>query len=149
MKSSKIIAFISASLVLLTGCSAPKKEHIKEPVEPVANEVPNDLTITGEEMASNEWYKEMCDEILQFKSTCIVHTRITNQDVKKALAHLPSDHPEIFWLGKRYSASTVTDGSKVKLGLLDGIEEEDIPGMAAKLDEKVNEIISNAPSGSD
>lgn len=148
MKKSRIIAAVSATLILLTGCSSPNREHIKEPVEPVVNEVPNDLTITGAEMASNEWYQEMCNEILQFKSTCVVHTRITNQDVKKALAHLPSDHPEIFWLGKRYSASTVTDGSKVKLGLLDGLEEDDIPGMAAKLDEKVNDIVSKAPSGS-
>ncbi|MCQ2490573.1 MAG: hypothetical protein MJ079_03175 [Ruminococcus sp.] len=149
MRSTRLIAAAAASLFLLGGCSAPKKEHIKEPVEPVANEIPSDITITGEEMNGNEWYHEMCDEILQFKSSCIVSTHVTNQDVKKALAHLPSDHPEIFWLGKRYSASTVTDGSKIALGFLEGLEEEDIPDMAAKLDEKVNEIVANTPSGSD
>ena len=96
MKKHNIIAVLSASLVLLAGCSSPTREHIKEPVEPVVNEIPDNITITGEEMQGNEWYQEMCDEILQFKSTCIVHSRIGNQDVKKALAHLPSDHPEIF-----------------------------------------------------
>lgn len=148
MKTSRIFTAMTASLLLLTGCSAPTKEHIKEPVEPVTNTVP-ELTITGADMQANEWYHEMCDEILQFNSTCIVHTRITNQDVKKALAHLPSDHPEIFWLGKRYSAVTVTDGSKVSLGLLDGLEEDEVPDMAAKLDDKVNEIVAGAPAGSD
>ena len=149
MRKHHIIAAMTASLVLLAGCSSPMKEHIEAPVEPEVNSVPNNLTITGEEMNSNEWYHEMCDEILQFKSTCIVHTHVTNEDVKKALAHLPSDHPEIFWLGNRYSATTVTDGSKIKLGVLDGLEEDDVPEMAAKLDEKLNEIVSKVPSGSD
>ena len=148
MRFSKIIAVAAASLMFLAGCSSPGKEHIEPPVEPVVNDVP-ELTITGAAMAANPWYTEMCDQILQFKSSCIVTTRISNDDVKEALAHLPSDHPEIFWLGKRYSAVTVTEGSKVSLGFLEGLEEEDIPEMAAKLDEKVDEIIAGAPSGSD
>jgi len=148
MNFTKTLAIASASLLLLTGCSAPGKEHIEAPVEPVVNDVP-ELTITGAAMAANPWYQEMCDQILQFRSSCIVTTRISNNDVKDALAHLPSDHPEIFWLGKRYSAVTVTEGSKVSLGFLDGLEEEDIPEMAAKLEEKANEIVQNAPSGSD
>ena len=100
MRTSKLFAAMTASLLLLAGCSAPAKEHIKAPVEPVTNDIP-ELTITGAEMNANEWYQEMCDEILQFKCNCVVHSHITNQDVKKALAHLPSDHPEIFWLGNR------------------------------------------------
>ena len=133
MNFTKTLAIASASLLLLTGCSAPGKEHIEAPVEPVVNDVP-ELTITGAAMAANPWYQEMCDQILQFRSSCVVTTRISNNDVKDALAHLPSDHPEIFWLGKSYSAVTVTDGSKVSLGFLDGLEEEDIPEMAANLD---------------
>ena len=148
MKATRFFAVMTASLALLAGCSAPAREHIREPIEPVTNDIP-ELTITGADMQANEWYHEMCDEILQYKSTCIVHTRITNNDVKNALAHLPSDHPEIVWLGKIYSAVTVTDGSKVSLGLLDEIKEEDIPDMAAKLEEKVSEIAAGAPSGSD
>lgn len=149
MRKIKFIPLVTAALLLLAGCSAPiEREHIKPPEEPVTNEIPK-MTITGAEMQENLWYQEMCSEILQFKSTCIVSERVSNKDIKNALAQLPNDYPEIFWLGDRYSATTVTDGSKVSLGLLKGLEEEDIPAMAAELEAKANEIIAGVPDGSD
>ena len=56
MRTSKLFAAMTASLLLLAGCSAPAKEHIKAPVEPVTNDIP-ELTITGAEMNANEWYQ--------------------------------------------------------------------------------------------
>lgn len=135
--------------MLLTGCSSPAQaSRITPPVEPEANELPG-ITETGEEMSNNLWYQEMCEEILQYKTTCVVSERVSNKDVKKALAQLPNDYPEIFWLGDRYSAVTVTDGSKVSLGLLKDLDEEDIPAMAAELEAAVDEIVSSVPDGSD
>ncbi len=149
MKKLKLISAVCAAVMLLCGCSSPiSKEEIEPPEMPEANEVPDNITITGAEMQESLWYQEMCAEILNYEYHCKVSERVTNQDVKKALAQLPNDYPEVFWLGDRYLAETCTDGSNVDLGLLKDLEEEDIPAMAAELEEKGNEIIAGVPEGS-
>lgn len=149
MKKLKLISAACAAVMLLCGCSSPiSKEEIEPPEMPEANEVPDNITITGAEMQESLWYQEMCAEILNYEYHCKVSERVTNQDVKKALAQLPNDYPEVFWLGDRYLAETCTDGSNVDLGLLKDLKEEDIPAMAAELEEKGNEIIAGVPEGS-
>lgn len=149
MRHLKFLAFAAASAIILTGCSSPlDMTTIEEPKKPITNDIP-EMTITGEEMAQNIWYHELCGGLQQYKTTCVVSERISNRDVKNAIAHLPDDHPEIFWLGNTYSAVTVTDGSKVEFSLLDGLNEEDIPAMAQELEDEANNIIAQVPEGSD
>ena len=148
MLNKKLIFPALISALLLTGCSAPAvQSSITLPEEPVTNDLP-EITLTGEEMAQTAWYQELCGEILQYQTSCIVSDHVTNKDVKKALAQLPNDHPEIFWLGDHYSAVTVTDGSKVDLGLRQDVEKDNISAMYDELEAKAAEIIAGVPEGS-
>lgn len=135
--------------MFITGCSVPvMKNEIEEPVEPVIRSMP-EIECVSEEMHENEWYSEMCSQLMDFGASCIVNTRISDRDVNKALTQLHNDYPEIFWISNTYYATTVTDGSKIVLEYADGIEKDDIPEMYDEFIASANKLIESIPEGSD
>lgn len=136
-------------VLTLTGCYTPFESYeIEEPAEPTSYKKP-DVICTAEEMHNNEWYADMCSQLMEFKSSCVVSERIKTRDVGKALLQLNNDYPEIFWTGRTYYATTVTDGSEINLGSPDWFEWEDVPDMYEELISVADSVIENIPDGSD
>ncbi|MCM1132309.1 MAG: hypothetical protein NC340_02445 [Ruminococcus flavefaciens] len=137
------------AVLTLTGCYIPSETYeIEAPVAPVSRNKP-DVECTAEELHGSDWYADMCSQLMEFKTTCIVDDRVKNRDVEKALSQLSTDYPEIFWTGKTYYAATVTDGSEISLGRPEWFEWDDVPVMYDELVSAGDELIAGIPDGSD
>ncbi len=151
MKDLKVIPAVF-SLLVISGCGSSffkyEKYEIDEPVEPVIRSIP-EIECVVDEMTGNEWYSEMCSQVMEFKTSCTVNSRIGDRDVYKALIQLHNDYPEVFWIGNTYYATTVTDGSKIVLGIPDWFEADDIPEMNDEFAESADKLIKSIPEGSD
>lgn len=136
-------------LSFITGCgTAVIKNEIEEPEKPAAR-VKTETECISEEMHANEWYSELCGQLMDFETSCVVDKKVSDRDVNKALVQLYSDFPEIFWIGNAYYATTVTDGSEIVLDYAEGIRKDDIPEMYDKFTASADKLIESIPQGSD
>lgn len=154
MKFIKLMAAATAMSVL-SGCSVlssitdnlvPTNE-IEPPVAPVANEMPN-IQCVRDEVQGWDWYEMLCLNLQIGERKTIVHDKVRNDDIKKVLAQIDTDYPQIFWIGNSYSSEVATDGSAVRIACMDGVEKEDIPGMIEEIYAAAEKIIEEIPENS-
>ena len=101
MKFIKLMAAATAMSVL-SGCSVlssitdnlvPTNE-IEPPVAPVANEMPN-IQCVRDEVQGWDWYEMLCLNLQIGERKTIVHDKVRNDDIKKVLAQIDTDYPQI------------------------------------------------------
>ncbi|MDE6783976.1 MAG: hypothetical protein K2J26_01165 [Ruminococcus sp.] len=151
MGKSRIIP-VTAAVLILSGCTdfyevENLSDSIEPPVKPVQNTMP-EVKCVADEIHDTEWYWIMCDAFKEGRKKAVVPVKVKNGDVKKALAVIDMDYPEIFWLGGTYYASTATDGSEVSVDFLKDFDTDKIPEMLAELEDAADKLIDGIPDGS-
>lgn len=152
MGKLRLISAAAAAVLLLSGCMdfysvENSSNSIEPPVEPVQNNMP-EVKCVADEIHDTEWYWIMCSAFSEGKKKAVVPAKVKNGDVKKALAVITMDYPEIFWLGGSYYASTATDGSEVSVDFLEDFDADKIPEMLGELESAADELINGIPDGS-
>lgn len=139
------------AVLMLTGCYVPmpfEKYEITAPIEPELHTMPA-IECVADEMHRNEWYSEMCSQLMELRTSCTVSERMKTKEIGNALLQMKNDYPEFFWYGRSYYATTVTDGSEINLGTPDWFDIDDLPEMYEEFVSKADELIESIPDGSD